>query len=212
VESKPEERKSFCIVGTGPENIVAEARFDTTTPEETIAQVIDFLKQQRQRGGQLAAIGIGSFGPLDLNPDSSTFGTITTTPKSEWAQFDFLRTIKENLEVPVAIDTDVNAAALGEKRWGAAKGLDTFIYLTVGTGIGGGGMMNGELMHGLLHPEMGHVLCRTIPKRILFTGYAHITAIVWRVWPRARQSRRDGVKRAMPWAMNTRHGDWKQSI
>ena len=150
--------KVICIVGTGPKNIIAEATFDTITPKITITQVVDFFIQQRQRIGHLKAIGIGSFGPLDLNPDSSTFGYITTTPKPDWGQFDFLGIIKENLDVPVGIDTDVNVAALAEKQWGAAKGLDTFIYLTVGTGVGGGGMINGRLMHGLLHPEMGHIV------------------------------------------------------
>jgi fructokinase len=132
-----------------------EARFPATTPEKTIGRVIEFF--QRQRKEPLAGIGIASFGPVDPNPDSPTFGYITTTPKPGWANTDLAGTIRRALGVPVDFDTDVNVAALGEYRWGAAQGLDTFIYLTIGTGIGGGGLVNGKPMHGLLHPEMGHV-------------------------------------------------------
>jgi len=107
--------------------------------------------------GPLAAVGIASFGPIDPNPASPTCGHITTTPKPGWAHADFAGAVGRALRVPVGFDTDVNVAALGEGRWGAAQGLDTFIYLTVGTGIGGGGMAGGRLLHGLMHPEMGHV-------------------------------------------------------
>ena len=117
---------------------------------------IAFFKEQSQRD-HLAAIGIGSFGPVDPNPASSTFGFITTTPKPGWAHTDFAGTVRRALSVPVGFDTDVNIAGLGENRWGAAQGLDTFIYLTIGTGIGGGGLLNGKMMHGLVHPEMGHI-------------------------------------------------------
>jgi len=130
-------------------------RFPTTTPEETIGQAIQFFQQQKK--GPLTAIGIASFGPVDLNPDSPTFGYITDTPKPGWAHTDFAGRIRRALGVPVGFDTDVNVAALGEYRWGAAQGLDTFIYLTVGTGIGQGGLVNGKLIHGLVHPEMGHI-------------------------------------------------------
>jgi fructokinase len=147
--------KFVCAVGTGPDNLRAEVRFPTTTPEETIGQAIRFFQQQEK--GPLTAIGIASFGPVDLNPDSPTFGYITHTPKPDWAHTDFAGRIRRALGVPVGFDTDVNVAALGEYRWGAAQGLDTFIYLTIGTGIGGGGMVNGKLIHGLVHPEMGHV-------------------------------------------------------
>ena len=147
--------KFVCAVGTGPEDVRAEARFATTTPEETIGRAIDFFRIEG--GRELAAVGIGSFGPVDPNPSSPTFGHVTTTPKPGWANTDLAGSVRRALGVPVGFDTDVNAAALGEHRWGAAQGLDTFIYLTVGTGIGGGGMVNGRLMHGLLHPEMGHI-------------------------------------------------------
>lgn len=147
--------KFVCAVGTGPDDLCGEVRFPSTTPEETIGRAIRFF--QRQQKEPLTAVGIASFGPLDPNPDSPTFGYITTTPKPGWAHTDFGGTIRRALGVPVGFDTDVNAAALGEHRWGAAQGLDTFIYLTIGTGIGGGGMVNGKLIHGLMHPEMGHI-------------------------------------------------------
>jgi fructokinase len=147
--------KFVCAVGTGPDDLRAEARFPTTTPEETIGWAIQFFQQQKEE--PLTAIGIASFGPVDLNPDSPTFGYITDTPKPGWAHTDLAGTIQRALGMPVGFDTDVNAAALGEHRWGAAQGLDTFIYLTIGTGIGGGGMVNGKLLHGLIHPEMGHI-------------------------------------------------------
>jgi fructokinase len=102
-------------------------------------------------------VGISSFGPVDLNPDSDTYGFITTTPKSGWANTNFAGAVERALGLPVGFDTDVNGAALGEHRWGAAQGLDTFVYLTIGTGIGGGGLVGGRLMHGLVHPEMGHI-------------------------------------------------------
>jgi fructokinase len=148
--------KFICAVGTGLGDIRTTARIPTTTPEETLGRAIAFFKEQSQRD-HLAAIGIGSFGPVDPNPASPTFGFITTTPKPGWAHTDFAGTVRRALSVPVGFDTDVNIAGLGEHRWGAAQGLDTFIYLTIGTGIGGGGLLNGKMMHGLVHPEMGHI-------------------------------------------------------
>ena len=146
--------KFVCAVGTGPDDLRAETQFPTTTPAETIGRAIAFFQEQPE---PVAAIGIGSFGPVDPNLASPTFGYIINTPKVDWANLDFAGMIRRALGIPVSFDTDVNVAALGEHRWGAARGLDSFIYLTVGTGIGGGGMINGELMHGLIHPEMGHI-------------------------------------------------------
>jgi len=145
--------KFVCAVGTGPDDIRAEIRFPTTTPEETFTRAITFFGER----DELSAIGIGSFGPLDPNTDSPTFGYITNTPKPGWAQTDFVGALRKTFDIPIGFDTDVNAAALGENRWGAAQGLDTFIYLTIGTGIGGGAMVEGNLLHGVMHPEMGHI-------------------------------------------------------
>ncbi len=149
--------KFVCAVGTGPADIRAELRFPTTNPADNLNQCITFFQEQTERYGGLTAVGIASFGPVDPNPASSTFGYITTTPKPGWANTDFAGVIGRALDVPVGFDTDVNGAALGEWRWGAAQGLDTFIYLTIGTGIGGGVIVNGRLLHGLIHPEMGHI-------------------------------------------------------
>jgi fructokinase len=122
-----------------------------------IRQLIEYFEIQMARE-PLAAIGIASFGPVDLDPSSAQYGYITTTPKKGWQYVDMAGPFRKKFNVPVAFDTDTNAAALAEQRWGGARGLDTFVYVTVGTGIGGGGMMGGQLMHGVLHPEMGHML------------------------------------------------------
>lgn len=152
--------KFVCAVGTGPDDLRAEVRFPTTTPDETIGRAVAFFDEQREKEGGLTAVGIAAFGPLDPNPMSKTYGHITTTPKPHWENADLAGRVQRALNVPVGFDTDVNGAALGEYRWGAAQGLDTFTYFTIGTGIGGGAMINGKLLHGLVHPEMGHQLLR----------------------------------------------------
>jgi fructokinase len=149
--------KFVCAVGSGPDDVQQEIRYSTTTPAESIGKAIAFFRDVRAQGATLRAIGIAAFGPLDPNPASPTFGYITTTPKPGWAHSDFVGPIRAALDVPVGFDTDVNGAALGEGRWGAAQGLDTFAYLTIGTGIGGGAMVEGRLLHGLMHTEMGHI-------------------------------------------------------
>jgi fructokinase len=150
--------KFVCAVGTSPEDIRAEIRFPTVSPEKTIQKAIDFFQEQQEiMHRSLAAIGIAAFGPLDPNRASPTFGHITSTPKPGWQNADLAGKVGRALDLPVGFDTDVNGAALAEGRWGAAQGLDTFLYLTIGTGLGGGGLVGGELMHGLIHPEMGHI-------------------------------------------------------
>jgi fructokinase len=148
--------KFVCAVGTGPESLRARIEFLTTSPHETIGRVIAFFEEQRRRE-PLSAVGIASFGPIDVSLASPRWGHITSTPKPGWQNVDLAGPIGRGLNLPVAFDTDVNVAALGEREWGAAQGLDTFVYVTVGTGIGGGGMVEGRLMHGVLHPEMGHM-------------------------------------------------------
>ena len=149
--------KFNCVVGAGPDDIRAETRIPTTTPEATVREALEFFRAQRAALGPLTAAGVASFGPVDLDPASATYGFITSTPKPGWAHTDIVGPVRQALGVPVQFDTDVNAAALGEGRWGAAQGLDHFLYLTVGTGIGGGGLVGGAMLHGLVHPEMGHV-------------------------------------------------------
>src|SRR5438128_7346909 len=146
--------KFICGIGSGPDDLKT-VEIPTTSPECTVAAAVKFL--QDKSAGKLKAVGIGSFGPVDLRAGSSSFGFITSTPKAGWRNFDFVGAVRRALKLPVGFDTDVNAAALGEHRWGAAQGIATFVYVTVGTGIGGGGMVEGRLIHGVLHPEMGHM-------------------------------------------------------
>lgn len=145
--------KFVCAVGTGPEDIQAEIRFPTTTPAETMERTIDFFRQYPE----ISAIGLACFGPLDPNPLSPTFGQILPTPKPGWTGANLVGMLKQAFHLPVGFDTDVNGAALGEYHWGNGRGLDVFMYLTVGTGIGGGVFVNGSLLHGMIHPEAGHL-------------------------------------------------------
>ncbi|MEG9295904.1 ROK family protein [Mangrovibacillus sp. Mu-81] len=145
------------VCGLGNEDGVISERISipTTTPEETMAEVVSFFKDKG-----IEALGVGSFGPVDLEQLSATYGFITSTPKPHWAQFDLVGELKKYFDVPIGFDTDVNAAALGESLWGAAAGLDSCLYMTVGTGIGVGALVEGKLIHGLTHPEMGHIMVR----------------------------------------------------
>lgn len=145
--------KFICGIGTGPEDIRTES-FPTSSPEITLRSVLGFFKNAAT---PVQAIGIGSFGPVDLHESSPTYGRITTTPKPGWANFDLVGAVRSELNVPVAFDTDTNAALIGEARWGAAQGLSDAVYMTIGTGIGGGALVHGRLVRGLVHPEMGHL-------------------------------------------------------
>lgn len=151
--------KFVCIIANGPNEIIDEVRFPTTTPDETLSRTTAFfLDYAKNTGNSLAAIGVACFGPLDLDRESSTYGFITSTPKAGWANTSVVHHLENALRVPVVIDTDVNGAAVGEGKWGAARGLQNFIYITIGTGVGGGAVVNGKPLHGLVHPEMGHFL------------------------------------------------------
>ncbi|MCX7024458.1 MAG: ROK family protein [Spirochaetes bacterium] len=145
------------VMGVGNEGGGIEDRLvvPTTSPEETVGKAVEFL-----RGKEIEALGIGSFGPVDLDESSPSYGSITTTPKIAWANFPLLRELKNRLGLPVGFDTDVNAAALGEQAWGAGRGLGSLLYMTVGTGIGVGAVIDGKPLHGMTHPEMGHILVR----------------------------------------------------
>jgi fructokinase len=148
--------KAVCVVGTGPDDIRAEARVPTTAPAETLGRIVGFFARQAAEQ-PLAALGVASFGPLDLDPRSATFGFITTTPKQPWRQFDLVTSLRQALGTAIALDTDVNAAALAEHRWGRGRDVDVLVYVTVGTGIGGGVLVAGRPLHGLVHPEIGHL-------------------------------------------------------
>ncbi len=131
----------------------------TRSPEETLPEMIDWFRQRN-----IASLGIGCFGPLDLQPSSPAYGSITATPKPGWQNVPLLSTFRDALGIPTVIDTDVNAAALAEARLGAAKGLSSCLYVTVGTGIGGGLIIHGQPVHGLVHPELGHMLLQPDPR------------------------------------------------
>jgi len=150
--------KFVCGIGNDRGEIAESISFPTGDPQTTLGRVIAYFKEK-----QADAIGIGSFGPIDIRKDSPTYGYVTTTPKPGWGNFDFLGTLRREFPVPFGWDTDVNAAAFGEATWGAARGLDSCLYYTVGTGVGIGVYSEGKLVHGLIHPEGGHVLTRRHP-------------------------------------------------
>lgn len=161
--------KFVCAVGDASGKVEKKIIIPTASPDETMPQVIKFF-QSIHLNTPLAAIGIATFGPVDLDEKSPTYGYITTPPKLGWGHFDILGTVKKAFKLPIGFDTDVNGAAIGEYRWGAARGLDTFIYVTVGTGIGAGIMCSGKLVHGLIHPEMGHMFIPQDKARDNFDG------------------------------------------
>lgn len=149
--------KFVCVVGTPPDGVVREARFPTRAPAATLADAIAFFREAVADGLAIDAIGIACFGPLELRRDHPGYGRITATPKPGWSGADVAGTIGEALGLPVGFDTDVNGAALAEARWGAGRDVRSLVYVTVGTGIGGGAVIDGVPVHGLPHPEMGHV-------------------------------------------------------
>jgi fructokinase len=155
--------KFVCVIGASPDRIVREARFPTRDPAATIADAIAFFRAAAGDGHPIDALGVASFGPVELRPGDPRYGFVTTTPKPGWSGIDLVGPLRAALGVPVGFDTDVNGAALGEGRWGAARGLRDFVYVTVGTGIGGGAVAGGAPVHGLPHPEMGHVSVTRLP-------------------------------------------------
>jgi fructokinase len=149
--------KCVCILGTGPDDVRAVERLPTGEREETLRQIESVLERWRSQHGVVRALGIASFGPVDLREESSTYGFITSTSKAGWRDTDVAQRLGRRLGVPVGFDTDVNGAALAEGRWGAAVGLDDFAYVTVGTGIGVGTIVRGKSVFGMNHTELGHI-------------------------------------------------------
>lgn len=145
--------KMVCSIGNRQGEVLQRASFPTLSPEVTVPQILDFMSKF-----DIKALGIGSFGPLDLNPASPNYGGIRMTPKKEWQGYPLLTVLRDELGIPTGIDTDVNAAALAEVALGAGRGMQSLLYVTVGTGIGGGLVVNGQLVHGLVHPELGHMI------------------------------------------------------
>ncbi len=162
--------KFRCALVRGDGDVLADGRIPTTEPAETLARVVGFFAEAQRRHGAAQAFGIGSFGPLDLAPGSPTYGRLLRTPKAGWAGVDLRQLLQERFGRPVAIDTDVNAAALAEAERGAGRGLRSLAYVTVGTGIGGGVVREGRTLRGAMHPEMGHILVRRDPRDTAFAG------------------------------------------
>lgn len=164
--------KFICAVADEQNNILREIRIPTTLPQPTLSACADFFLQAQRELGCLSALGIACFGPLDPRPTSPTYGHILATPKPGWENTDvvgFFHSLLGN-ELPISFDTDVNAAVLAEFRWGAGQGFGNLVYLTIGTGIGGGALVNGQLLHGYAHPEMGHMLLPRDPSDVHFPG------------------------------------------
>lgn len=144
--------KMVCAIGNENGEILEQKSIPTTTPEETMPEILEYFKDK-----EIASIGIACFGPIDLNKNSETYGYITSTPKIPWRNYNIVGAVKDALKIPVGFDTDVNGSLLGEVTWGCAKGLTDAVYFTIGTGVGAGIMTNGKMLHGMLHPEAGHV-------------------------------------------------------
>jgi fructokinase len=151
--------KMVMAIGNEHGEILEQLSIPTETPDITMVKIIDYFKEKK-----IEALGIGSFGPIDLDKGSKTYGSITSTPKLAWVNYNIVNTLKNALQIPIGFDTDVNASALGEATWGIMKGLNSGIYITIGTGVGVGVYMNGSLLHGMLHPEAGHVLLSKHPE------------------------------------------------
>ena len=163
--------KFNCIIAQDPENILAEISIKTDTPDKTIPEVIHFFKQaEKKHSITLAAMGIACFGPVNLDLNDPLFGSITSTPKVKWQNTPLVSLLKTYFDLPFGFDTDVNGAAIGEGTWGAGKDLSDFLYVTIGTGIGGGIITNGRPIHGLIHPEVGHMLMHQDMEKDPFEG------------------------------------------
>ena len=154
--------KTLVVAGRSLESCSAVRRIETTTPDATMHAVVDALNDLRRDGWAIEALGVASFGPVGINPSRSDYGRILSTPKPGWSGASVLGPLAD-LGLPMAIETDVNAAAIAEGAWGAAQGLEDFAYVTCGTGLGAGLCVRGEPIHGAMHPEAGHVLLRRAP-------------------------------------------------
>jgi len=162
--------KFLCAAGQGPTELLENrAVIPTTTPAATMAEVVRFFESVRRANGPLSAIGIAAFGPIDLDPRSQTWGSLLATPKAGWTGSSLVAPLG-HFACPIAVDTDVSAAALAEARCGSATGISSLVYVTVGTGIGGGAIVDGRIVRGMLHPEMGHLRVRRDPLDVGFAG------------------------------------------
>ncbi|MCR5213610.1 MAG: ROK family protein [Eubacterium sp.] len=150
--------KMVCAIGDENGKIYEQVSIPTLKPEDTIPKIIEYFKDK-----DIAALGVACFGPIDVKPQSPTYGTILNTPKIPWRNYDILKSLKEGLNLPMGFDTDVNGSLLGELTWGNAKGLTDVVYITIGTGVGAGILSGGNLVHGMLHSEAGHMKLVPVP-------------------------------------------------
>ncbi len=162
--------KFVCVLARDIDDVLVETRIPTTTPEATLSAAIDFFAAAQLQHGPIDAFGIGAFGPVDVRVGSSSWGRILDTPKQGWSGADLVGPLLEQFGCPVAIDTDVNAAALAEALHGAGRDCQSLTYVTVGTGIGGGAVVDGRSLQGMLHPEMGHIRVRRDSRDMDFPG------------------------------------------
>ena len=198
--------KMVCAVATDDGTLLERVEIPTRTPADTVPEMLGFFK-----GKGIESLGIGCFGPVDLNPESETYGYITSTPKLAWADYNIVGAFQEALGVPVGFDTDVNGAIMGEAVWGAAKGCRNAIYITVGTGIGVGVCINGEPLHGLVHPEAGTFLWPD-KNRIPLRAAVRTMAAVWREWRAALPSKNAGANQADSYRTKKRYGSSRRFI
>lgn len=150
--------KMVLAIGTENGEIIEQLSLPTEDPSITMPKIIEYFANKN-----IISLGVGTFGPINLDRSSKTYGYITSTPKLSWANYNIVGTLKDALNIPIGFDTDVNASALGEATWGSIKGHSSGIYITIGTGIGVGVYLNGELLHGMMHPEAGHILLAKHP-------------------------------------------------
>jgi fructokinase len=162
--------KFVCAIGDDTGGLLVEDRFATTDPAQTIATMLATLHRLAAGFGPLSALGLGSFGPVELRREAPCYGFILDTPKPGWSGTDIAGALAREFRVPIGFDTDVNGAALAEHRWGSSRNVEDLVYLTIGTGIGGGAITGGHLVHGLLHPEIGHLYPRKHPLDAHFPG------------------------------------------
>ena len=198
--------KFVCAVGTGDGKVIERIQIDTETPEITMPKVIAFFQKY-----SIEALGIGSFGPVDIDEESETYGHITSTPKPGWANFPFLETMKNALDVPIQFNTDVNAAALGELTNGAARGLDSCLYMTVGTGIGAGQLFRVNCCKDFHTQKWGTCSCAGI-RKIHIKDVAHTMEIVWKGWLQGQQLKNAGARMLVNLQIAMKYGNLKPII
>ncbi|HSG62158.1 MAG TPA: ROK family protein [Pseudomonadales bacterium] len=162
--------KFNCALANAEGVVVAKTQFPTRDPDTTLIDVVEFFLRAEKEHGAMVSLGIGSFGPINIDPSSATYGQFLKTPKPGWSHFDFLGSLKQSFNIPVIVETDVNTAVIAEHAAGAGQGCDNVVYVTIGTGIGGGIISGGQLVKGGIHPEVGHMLLPRHPEDSDFPG------------------------------------------